>query len=78
MGYKAIRAQSGIPGLASTYGVGKGDMYYEPAEKGLPSESLWSTEKYLNFTPTLFKRLREEFGDDLHLLHDVASPVHAD
>ena len=37
MGYKAIRAQSGIPGLASTYGVGKGDLYYEPAEKG-PAE----------------------------------------
>ena len=47
LGYKAIRAQSGIPGLASTYGVGKGDLYYEPAEKGLPSESLWSTEKDL-------------------------------
>ena len=80
MGYKAIRAQSGIPGLASTYGVGKGDMYYEPAEKGLPSESLWSTEKYLNFTPTLFRRLRDEFGDDLHLLHDAhhrCTPIEA-
>jgi mannonate dehydratase len=80
MGYKAIRAQSGIPGLASTYGVGKGDLYYEPAEKGLPSESLWSTEKYLNFTPTLFKRLRDEFGDDLHLLHDAhhrCTPIEA-
>jgi mannonate dehydratase len=80
MGYKAIRAQSGVPGLAATYGVGKGDMYYEPAEKGLPTESLWSTEKYLNFTPTLFKRLREEFGDDLHLLHDVhhrCTPIEA-
>jgi mannonate dehydratase len=80
MGYKAIRAQSGIPGLASTYGVGRGDLYYEPAEKGLPSESFWSTEKYLNFTPTLFKRLREEFGDDLHLLHDAhhrCTPIEA-
>ncbi|MBK5296474.1 MAG: D-galactonate dehydratase family protein [Vicinamibacteria bacterium] len=80
MGYKAIRAQSGIPGLASTYGVSKGDLYYEPAEKGLPSESLWSTERYLNFTPTLFKRLRQEFGDDLHLLHDAhhrCTPIEA-
>jgi mannonate dehydratase len=80
MGYKAIRAQSGVPGLAATYGVGKGDMYYEPAEKGLPSESVWSTEKYLNVTPALFKRLREEFGDDLHLLHDVhhrCTPIEA-
>ena len=30
-GYKAIRAQSGIPGLQSTYGVGKGPGRYEPA-----------------------------------------------
>ena len=44
LGYKAIRAQSGIPGLAATYGVGKGDLYYEPAERGLPPENLWSTE----------------------------------
>jgi mannonate dehydratase len=80
MGYKAIRAQSGVPGLASTYGVGKGDLYYEPAEKGLPPENLWSTEKYLNYTPALFKRLREEFGDDVHLLHDVhhrCTPIEA-
>jgi mannonate dehydratase len=80
LGYKAIRAQSGVPGLASTYGVGKGDMYYEPAEKGLPTENLWSTEKYLNYAPALFKRLREEFGDDLHLLHDVhhrCTPIEA-
>jgi mannonate dehydratase len=80
MGYKAIRAQSGVPGLASTYGVGKGDMYYEPAEKGLPPENLWSTEKYLNYTPSLFKRLRDEFGDDVHLLHDVhhrCTPIEA-
>src|SRR6266705_6587120 len=33
LGYKAIRAQSGIPGLQSTYGVGHGIMYYEPTEK---------------------------------------------
>src|SRR4029077_7940583 len=32
LGYKAIRAQSGIPGLKSTYGVGRGSMHYEPAE----------------------------------------------
>jgi mannonate dehydratase len=70
-GFKAIRAQSGIPGLASTYGVAKDGKSYEPAEKGLPSESVWSTEKYLNFVPTLFARLRDEFGDDVQLLHDA-------
>src|SRR5690349_8929756 len=29
LGYKAIRAQSGIPGLASTYGVGHAGKIYE-------------------------------------------------
>jgi mannonate dehydratase len=71
MGYKAIRAQSGIPGLASTYGVGKGTLFYEPAEPGLPPENVWSTEKYLEFVPSLFARLRQEYGPDVHLLHDV-------
>jgi mannonate dehydratase len=71
LGYKAIRAQSGIPGLASTYGVGRGDLYYEPAEKNAPPENLWSTEQYLNFAPQLFMRLRKEFGPDVHLLHDA-------
>ena len=71
LGYKAIRAQSGIPGLSSTYGVGKGAGVYEPAEKNAPPENLWSTEKYMNFVPQLFLRLRKEFGPDLHLLHDA-------
>jgi len=71
LGYKAIRAQSGIPGLSSTYGVGKGTGAYEPAEKNAPPENLWSTEKYMNFVPQLFLRLRKEFGPDLHLLHDA-------
>jgi mannonate dehydratase len=71
LGYKAVRAQSGIPGLQSTYGVGRGKMYYEPAEKDLPVENLWSTERYLDFVPTLFERLRKELGSDVHLLHDA-------
>jgi mannonate dehydratase len=71
MGYKAVRAQCGIPGLPSTYGVGRGKLFYEPAEKGLPPENIWSTEKYLNFVPKLFRRLRDVYGDDVHLLHDV-------
>jgi len=70
-GYLAVRAQSGIPGLQSTYGVGRGKLFYEPAEKGLPPENLWSSEKYLMHTPKLFEALRLKFGDDVHLLHDA-------
>ena len=67
LGYLAIRAQSGIPGLPSTYGVAKDKLYYEPAEKGLPPDNAWSTEKYLLHVPKLFEALRLKFGDDLHL-----------
>ena len=70
-GYLAVRAQSGVPGVALSYGVPKGGKPYEPAERGLPSESLWSTEKYLNFVPSLFEKLRVEIGPDVHLLHDA-------
>src|SRR6267154_2076445 len=71
LGYKAIRAQCGIPGLQSTYGVGRGKMYYEPAQKDAPQEDVWSSELYMNFVPQLFARLRKEFGEDIPLLHDV-------
>lgn len=71
LGYQAIRAQSGVPGLASTYGVSKDTLFYEPADASLPTENLWSTSKYLNHTPKLFAKLRQQFGDELHLLHDV-------
>ena len=71
LGYRAVRAQSGVPGMSSTYGVSKDKLFYEPAEAGLPSESRWSTEKYLDSTPKLFETLRSRFGFDVHLLHDV-------
>ncbi len=71
LGYKAIRAQSGIPGLASTYGVAKDKMYYEPADAALPSETLWDTAKYVDHVPKLFEALRTKYGFGHHLLHDV-------
>jgi mannonate dehydratase len=70
MGYKAIRVQSGFSGLSSTYGVPKGAGRYEPAERGLPLECEWATEPYLRNVPELFARVRETFGEELHLLHD--------
>src|SRR5881628_1776321 len=32
LGYKAVRLQCGVPGLASTYGVSKDRLFYEPAD----------------------------------------------
>ena len=70
-GYRAIRVQSGVPGLDSTYGVGRGKYFYEPADRTLPPENIWSTRKYLNYAPSLFEAAREAVGPDTHLLHDV-------
>ncbi|HEY2623022.1 MAG TPA: D-mannonate dehydratase ManD [Dyella sp.] len=71
LGYKAIRAQSGVPGMKDVYGVGRGKLFYEPAGTGLPQETVWNTSKYLRFVPTLFEKLREKFGFDIELLHDA-------
>ena len=71
LGYKAVRAQSGIPGVDKAYGVGRGDMYYEPADSTLPTETVWSTTKYLNHTPKLFDALRNRVSFDVELLHDA-------
>ncbi len=70
MGYKAIRVQAGVPGLDKAYGVAKGDLYYEPAAKGLPDEEIWDTALYLRHTPELFRKVRDAYGDAPHLLHD--------
>ena len=70
-GYKAIRAQSGIPGIEKAYGIGRGTMYYEPADARLPTQTVWDTPKYLNFVPRLFEKLRETYGFERELLHDV-------
>ena len=71
LGYTAIRLQSGVPGLASTYGVSRDKMFYEPAEGALPVENRWSTRKYLASTPGLFEAARAALGCDIDLLHDT-------
>ncbi|MEU4159493.1 D-mannonate dehydratase ManD [Actinoplanes sp. NPDC026670] len=71
LGYQAVRVQTGIPGLASTYGVSKDRLFYEPADAALPTENTWSTAHYLDHVPEVFARVRDEFGPTLKLLHDV-------
>jgi mannonate dehydratase len=71
LGYKAIRLQAGVPGLKSTYGVSKTRLFYEPADADIPTENVWSSEKYLRSVPDLFKAARDALGWDIHLLHDI-------
>jgi mannonate dehydratase len=77
LGYKAIRVQTGVPGLGSVYGVASsptvgGKRYdYEPARRtALPVEEQWDTAAYLRHVPTVFEAVRNEFGPELTLLHD--------
>ena len=70
LGYKAIRAQTGLPGVESVYGVARGTMFYEPADAALASTTGWDTRKALNYIPKLFDKLRSTYGFDHHLLHD--------
>jgi mannonate dehydratase len=71
LGYRAIRLQSGVPGLETTYGVSGNRFFYEPATAGLPVVHAWSSEKYLRSVPPLFEAARDTLGWDVHLLHDV-------
>ena len=71
LGYRAIRLQSGVPGLAKVYGVASAGQPYEPADASLPSEHDWASEPYLRHTPELFEAARAALGPELHLLHDV-------
>ena len=73
-GFDAVRVQVAVPGLGQGYGttLAPGATRYEPAVAGeMPSEEVWDTGRYLRFLPTVFETLRETFGPDLDLLHDV-------
>jgi mannonate dehydratase len=71
LGYLAVRAQTGVPGLHKTYGISSAKNSYEPAESALPTETVWSTPQYLRTVPELFERLRKDHGPQVELLHDV-------
>jgi mannonate dehydratase len=53
LGYRAIRAQCGVPGMPDAYGVGRGTLYYRPAEKQKPHETVWNTALSRRRSPAL-------------------------
>lgn len=71
-GYRAVRVQSSVPGLSSTYGIRVGGgLTYEPAADDRPAEDVWDTAAYLDFVPRLVAAARDQLGYGFHLLHDV-------
>ncbi|MFC7755185.1 D-mannonate dehydratase ManD [Tsukamurella soli] len=71
-GFRAVRVQSGVPGLNRVYGVTRGAQAYEPAGRGSgPAEETWDTGAYLRHAPQMLRAIREHVGPDIDLLHDV-------
>ncbi len=72
MGYRAIRAQSGVPGLEKVYGVGRGTMFYEPADASPAVGARLGHEQVpAPHAASCSTRCAAAVGDDVHLLHDV-------
>ncbi|MFF3751940.1 D-mannonate dehydratase ManD [Streptomyces sp. NPDC002018] len=84
-GFLAVRAQSGVPGLGTVYGVsesgpgpgsGAGPDHARagqgPAGRGAaPDVEIWDTDAYLRHAPEMLAAARAHVGPELKLLHDV-------
>ncbi|MFG2040099.1 D-mannonate dehydratase ManD [Dactylosporangium sp. NPDC048998] len=68
LGYRAIRIQTGVPGLKVVYGIASNGTAEADA---LPVEEDWDTRAYLRHLPAVFEAVRNEFGPELPLLHDA-------
>ncbi len=60
-------------GSSWAHGVSGDKMFRRTSHEdaALPTETVWSTPKYLDHAPKLFERLRERLGFGFELLHDV-------
>ena len=75
-GYKAVRVQCGIPDMPTA-------SYATPDAKGgtepfitdfsgiRPKTEIWDSEKYMRFMPGALAAIRDRFGPELKILHDV-------
>jgi mannonate dehydratase len=77
LGYRHIRVQAAVPGLA-TYGASRtGKSVGGPEEQSGPTRpgDIWDSAPYVRMVPKLFEHLRKTLGDDVELLHDVHERV---
>ena len=78
LGYRYIRVQGAVPGLA-TYGArgataGGGDPTTEVIGPTNP-KAIWESAPYVRMLPKLFDHLRTKLGEEIELLHDVHERV---
>ncbi len=75
-GYKAVRVQCGIPGMpTASYAVPEqkatGGDFITDFSGIIPKTEIWDTDRYMRFMPGALEKVREKFGPDLKILHDV-------
>lgn len=75
-GYKAVRVQCGVPGMATAgYGVsdakGKTKNFITDFGGVRPKVEIWDTDRYMRYMPGALAEIRERFGPELKILHDV-------
>ena len=75
-GYRAVRVQCGIPGMpTASYAVpertGQSRHFISDFSGIRPKVEIWDTGKYMRFMPDALMQIRDHFGPDLHILHDV-------
>lgn len=76
LGYQAVRVQCGIPGAPTAgYAVPEaktGAQTFITDFSGIrPKVEIWDTDRYLRFIPDVLAEVRDRFGADLKILHDV-------
>lgn len=75
-GYKAVRVQCGIPNMpTASYGVSAAadnNKHFITDFSGIHAkEEIWDTDRYMRYMPDALAKIRERFGPELKILHDV-------
>ncbi len=75
-GYEAVRVQCGVPGMpAESYGVSthkQTDKQFITDFSGVhPKQEVWDTDRYMRFMPGALAAVRDRFGPEMKILHDV-------
>ena len=75
-GYKAVRVQCGIPGMpTASYAVpetkGQTKNYISDFSGIRPKVEVWDSDRYIRYMPGALAEIRDRFGPELHILHDV-------
>src|SRR5207253_8631194 len=70
-GFRHVRAQVAVPGLATYGAAGK------PTDPRPPNDrpQVWEPRAYVRTVPKLFEFLRKQLGDEVELLHDMHERV---